>query len=339
MTTINKEILLSIAIPTFNRAKYLDRCLSYLYPQAISEPSVIEIIVSDNCSTDNTYDIVQKYISKGLTIKYFKNDVNKGMDFNFRECYLKSNGKYVVVFSDDDIFFPGAISKILPIISNSEYGVIYLNSQKLSQVSISKNIDTINDINISIFKNSISILNRINHYVSYLSGNIVNRRFVSKEIFDRYMGTYLVHVPLILNAISQSNENLIIETPVIGMQDGNSGGYNLLKVFGDNFISILDNYDPKIKEIILKYIIYTSLPGSIYSLRLKNHTFIMEEDPESLLKKHFKGSGTYYLFFYPMLKLPLLFAKIYLVLIRYFFKCRKVFLNLIYSNGITHKTI
>jgi len=52
---------LSICIPTYNRAKELDECLSCIVPQIMDKDS-IEIVISDNNSDDNTEQIIQKHM-------------------------------------------------------------------------------------------------------------------------------------------------------------------------------------------------------------------------------------------------------------------------------------
>ena len=57
--------LLSICIPTYNRAEILDKSLESITKQDIFQKTdEVEIIVSDNCSQDNTHNIVHKYIEK-----------------------------------------------------------------------------------------------------------------------------------------------------------------------------------------------------------------------------------------------------------------------------------
>ena len=64
--------LLSIAIPTYNRAHYLDLCLSQICKQLPGNEQDIELIVSDNASPDNTEEVVKKYIDRGIDLKYIK---------------------------------------------------------------------------------------------------------------------------------------------------------------------------------------------------------------------------------------------------------------------------
>ena len=58
---MNDEILLSISIPTYNRSVYLEECLNSIVQQIdINEKAKIEIYISDNGSTDDTYEVVKK---------------------------------------------------------------------------------------------------------------------------------------------------------------------------------------------------------------------------------------------------------------------------------------
>ena len=66
--------LLTIAIPTYNRASYLDLCLSRIFNQLSKKEPLVEVLISNNNSSDNTEEIVNRYVSQGLTVSYIKND-------------------------------------------------------------------------------------------------------------------------------------------------------------------------------------------------------------------------------------------------------------------------
>ena len=75
-----REILLSICIPTYNRSNYLKICLNSIMSQVdINLP--IEIIVSDNCSTDNSLEIIDEYINNPL-FRLIKQEKNLGPIIN-----------------------------------------------------------------------------------------------------------------------------------------------------------------------------------------------------------------------------------------------------------------
>ena len=93
--------LVSIIITSYNRAHFIDEAIRSALAQDYEN---FEIIISDNSSTDNTDDIVNKYISDPK-IKYFKNEVNIGMIPNFKiATEERARGEFIVYLSSDDYF-------------------------------------------------------------------------------------------------------------------------------------------------------------------------------------------------------------------------------------------
>ena len=105
--------ILSICIPTFNRSVLLQDCLESIILSMGSNftSNEVEIIISDNCSTDNTSEIAIEFSKKFSFIKYFKNEHNV-LDLNFFLAAKRSKGKYIWVFGDDDVFLPNTLSII-----------------------------------------------------------------------------------------------------------------------------------------------------------------------------------------------------------------------------------
>lgn len=117
--------LLSISIPTYNRAACLKKLLTILYEQASGDPRV-ELIVSDNASTDGTQKVAEHFLQMGMKFRYVRNEVNVGGDENVRRCYAIARGKYTWVFGDDDVLAPGALQRLLPILETSDYDLLFL---------------------------------------------------------------------------------------------------------------------------------------------------------------------------------------------------------------------
>ena len=119
------EIILTIAIPTFEREEYLDLNLSQLFKQLNkNNKSLIEIIVSDNCSSDGTSNIVQKYKNNGMDIIYKRNLKNLGWAKNFINSFEMSSGKFILMLGDDDLLVDGALDLIINELQNDDMGVL-----------------------------------------------------------------------------------------------------------------------------------------------------------------------------------------------------------------------
>ncbi|MEO7961910.1 MAG: glycosyltransferase family 2 protein, partial [Ginsengibacter sp.] len=127
--TNNNVPLLSIAMPTWNRSANLQEALMHLLPQVTPYSKQIQIIISDNGSTDDTQDVIKKVIHQypELNIIANKNDTNLGFYGNLWKCRQLSSGKYLWVLSDDDYVCEGLIQEVIDSINISKkLAVIYL---------------------------------------------------------------------------------------------------------------------------------------------------------------------------------------------------------------------
>jgi glycosyltransferase involved in cell wall biosynthesis len=100
--------LVSVCIPTFNRAKKLARALDSLVE---CDYKNLEIIVSDNCSTDDTRSIVERFRSSDGRISYFRHPSNMGPSHNFAFARSLARGKYFMWLADDDYIDPSHVSR------------------------------------------------------------------------------------------------------------------------------------------------------------------------------------------------------------------------------------
>lgn len=90
---------LTLAIPTYNRADILDKTLELIVSDSDFDERV-EIVISDNCSTDNTASIVEKYTTKYSNIIYSRNEINIGGELNFCKVLSLGSGDYVKLCND-----------------------------------------------------------------------------------------------------------------------------------------------------------------------------------------------------------------------------------------------
>jgi len=114
--------LLTIAIPTYNRAELLDKQLAWLAGASKDYASECEILVSDNCSTDNTQEVIKKWqgILSNITFRTNKNSHNISVVKNITYCLSAATTKYVWTIGDDDPIQDRTIPYILSKIKRIE---------------------------------------------------------------------------------------------------------------------------------------------------------------------------------------------------------------------------
>lgn len=116
---IEYQPVLTIGIPTFNRANKLDRLLKILSKeiQDYNLGNLVEIFISDNCSSDDTLNIVNSHKANIENLRVDSKKSNVGFDLNILSVYSQSKGQFVWFFADDDIPIEGSINKLLSILN------------------------------------------------------------------------------------------------------------------------------------------------------------------------------------------------------------------------------
>lgn len=117
----SKEQLVSIGLPTFNRAGEIRKCLNSLLAQSYKN---FELIISDNASTDATRQICEEYAAKDKRIKYIRQKENMGLTKNWDFVFRQAGGEYFMLASDDDWYDPDFIMVLKKALDeNPDYGV------------------------------------------------------------------------------------------------------------------------------------------------------------------------------------------------------------------------
>lgn len=133
-----KQPLLSICIPTYNRAKVLKDCLKSIV-QAEGFSNEVEIVISDNCSTDETQQVCEFFSREYQNIKYFRNNANIGFSRNFLHVLECGTGAFLKISNDYNIFRKCSISFLLETIKKhiQDKPVLYFGNQARSKHSYS----------------------------------------------------------------------------------------------------------------------------------------------------------------------------------------------------------
>jgi glycosyltransferase involved in cell wall biosynthesis len=109
--------LISVNITTYNRAHLLSRCLDSVISQTYPN---VEIILVDDCSDDNTTEVVKEYQKDRNNIHYIKHNVNKGLAFARNTALKNSSGFYIAFMDDDDVWIDNhKLKKQVEIFKNS----------------------------------------------------------------------------------------------------------------------------------------------------------------------------------------------------------------------------
>ena len=139
MERINNQsgrMIVSVAMATYNGARFLRQQLDSLYAQT-RVPD--EVVVCDDCSTDGTAEILEEYRKKYGLI-YHVNDKNLGVNANFFKAISLCHGDYISICDQDDIWLPEKIEKSLHKIRSIENDAPAVVSTKCNHIDANGDI-------------------------------------------------------------------------------------------------------------------------------------------------------------------------------------------------------
>ena len=236
--------LLTIAIPTYNGSKTIRYMMDILMPQC---DDTVEVLVSDNCSTDETPDIIAKYQESYPQIKYIRNENNIGPDANFLQCMKLATGRFVHLLSDDDILMESALEKILSYLCKYEdVTLVYLYSKGFRGHYISAERCSAPakqpDEDICTTDKRV-FMDFAGYYWGFMSSFIISKdRFDLIENPENYFGTYWLQSYIhILCCAGNDSKVGVISTPCIGAGIYvNVNNFDSSLVDGVNYRKMLD---------------------------------------------------------------------------------------------------
>jgi len=121
--------LLSICIPTFNRAAYLRDLLDTLIPELEQAPEaagLVRLYISDNASSDSTPQVTESFLGRWPIIHH-RNATNIGGDYNFAQMIDRSTGDYFWLLGDDEMVEPGFLSPLLERLKSKRDSLLILD--------------------------------------------------------------------------------------------------------------------------------------------------------------------------------------------------------------------
>lgn len=100
--------LVSIIMPSYNTAKYISAAIESILNQTYEN---WELIIVDDCSTDNTDEILTEYAKKDSRIRYYKNEKNSGAAVARNRALRQAKGKWVAFLDSDDLWEKDKLEK------------------------------------------------------------------------------------------------------------------------------------------------------------------------------------------------------------------------------------
>jgi abequosyltransferase len=264
--------VLTIAIPTYNRANYLQFLLSVLELELQGRDDVI-VVVSDNCSTDETPNVVTEFKSRIPNLQSRRNSSNAGPDKNFVDCYFETNTPYIWLLGDDDAPLPGTITEMIKILREHQPDLLYLPSYQTNDICRDQALHSIAKIRTARLSRE-HFTETLHAHLTFTSGLVLRKTTgvsaAAHAALSVTMDTNLVQLAWVYETLKSGSKFMIAKHKCIIATTVNRGGYAALKVFITHHTKIavaLLNDQPRTLRAILSRTSLCHLPGLVWNLR------------------------------------------------------------------------
>ena len=115
------EIKISIVIPVYNAESTIEKCIRSILEQDVKE---IEVICVDDCSKDNSFEVLQKVAEKDDRIVVLRNDKNEGTLITRMRGIREARGEYIMFADNDDWYVPNVFSKLYTEIKSKDIDIL-----------------------------------------------------------------------------------------------------------------------------------------------------------------------------------------------------------------------
>ncbi len=315
--------LLTIAVPTYNRARELSLLLEYLAPQLAHFAEEVELLICDNASADDTQLRVRQWIDQGLRCRYELSPENLGPDSNFLRCYRLARGNFVWIFGDDDVIFDGALNRILAVLRQTNMDLVFVPSLGFVHHPTERTKPN-PEASFRLFNSPKALLHALTFVgdLALISSVILNREWAERFSHADYelgRGSNLIQLGWTFHLLRHMRRAALFEQGLISTcEAAPSRPFDLVGVFAHNWKRqaerFLDARSP-LHRSVLDAQMYAWFPANWVSMRrngFAQHTAY----PARQVFRDYGGRWTFWVFTWPLLFLPLPLAELWLVPIR-----------------------
>lgn len=301
-----KSPFLTIAIPTWNRADYLRQNLAYLKAEIASVGAErVELIVSDNCSSDSTPAVVQEAQEQGLEIRYFRNAENIGWARNFAQCVEAAQGRYLLLFGDDDVLCEGTLRAVMAEAESANPGIICVQPYGYDEDFLAERPRS--PVRARRYDDPGKFLAATSQYFTLTSALVLNRAILGSVDSHAFVHTNIATFHLVLRAALAATTNSYISGYLIASKRNNSSSYQFYKVFVEEFWEIIDDHrqyglSAKAIRTLETQRLLTYYPAYMLDVRRTAPADVAETYRS--LRARFGDRALFWLWLVPILKLP-----------------------------------
>ena len=144
------ENKISIITPVYKCEKFIENTIKSVLNQTYTN---WELLLVDDCSPDNSAEIIKKYVEKDNRIKYFKIDKNRGVAIARNKALEEARGRFIAYLDADDLWKSTKLEKQVKFMLDNNYAFTCTDYEKIDEEgkSLNKTIEMPKHINYNLF--------------------------------------------------------------------------------------------------------------------------------------------------------------------------------------------
>lgn len=260
--------LLSIVIPTFNRAEFLDYSLKIHIP--LAREYNIQLFISDNASTDATFHVSNKWKKEYPLLYYYRNESNVGVDQNFELALKYPQTKYIWLLGDTYKITSDCIRYLLEFVTanKEDYDAIVFNV-----------LGRVTDIPPQNYTDQNKLLSDLGWHMTCMSSLVYNSKLIACANFERYQNSSFIQIGTIFEYLSNKkflihwNKNFSVQQILIKGHNKISWQHQTYETWIERWVNFVFSLPPSYKlDIKLKCIKDHGKKSRLFTFKsIRNH--------------------------------------------------------------------
>ncbi len=235
--------LLSLCVPTYNRAALLPQALRAILTQITPDMAGrVEVVILDNASPDDTPDVVREVQAEfpHAALRSVRRPENIGPDANMCDAPNQAHGTFVYLLSDDDVLLPGAVATLLRLIGeHPDVDAFALNVREFLHSPDEDMPGLFVLPEDSLLGTCDEALTFLRFHITFLSCIAFRRANVAGRDYSRFSGTIIGQAYMFLDALAPGCGLYVAVAPFLARRADNSQGFGFFQVFVTQFQHLL----------------------------------------------------------------------------------------------------
>lgn len=219
---------LSICIPSYNRADLLAQLLERVACELTDDlRGRVEVVVSNNDSSDHTDDVIARYEDLIPHLTYIKQTENIGADRNFLAVIAGASGNFCWLMGDDDMPEPGSVRRLVEVVEDNPHlaGLTVDRVARSADLSTRRAEDVFPQFDTSAYLSGVEeLFSNLIEYVGYISAQVVRRDLwqtvVAEDPVEDYLNVY-VHIYVIGRMLERNPNWMILKERLVTWRSDN----------------------------------------------------------------------------------------------------------------------